>query len=145
MHSPSPADRSVLQSKVTAALAPGSATPTLTTKKAVPQNRSGFRDCLLFYFQPSKEGGFLHGLVGSPGDNVQLLFFGQVDEFHGVTGYADGEVGVFRFFRMFHAVDEFFHAEHVYVQVVSALVKVTVHNPYQGFLLFGFAVAQGFS
>ena len=59
-------------------------------------------------------------------DNIHLLLSGQVDEFYSVTGYTDGEVCILRFLRMLHCIDQLLGTEYVYIQMVSALIEVTV-------------------
>ena len=46
-------------------------------------------------------------MTGS-GDDIHLLFTSQVDELNGITGYANGKVGVFFFFRVFHGIIKLF-------------------------------------
>ena len=64
--------------------------------------------------------------MAGTGDDVQLLFLGQVDELNGVTGNTDGEVGVLLLLGVLHSVDQLLGAKDVDVQVVGALVKVAV-------------------
>ncbi len=85
----------------------------------------------------------LQRTVTGAGDNVQLLFFGQVDEFDGVTGYTDGKVRIFLFFGMFHSVNQLFGAEYVDVQMMSALIEITVHDLYKIADTFRLGMAEG--
>src|SRR5699024_8662279 len=70
----------------------------------------------------------LHGSVACSRDNIQLLLTGQVDEFHRITGYTDGEVCILFFLRMLHSVDQFLCTEYVYVQVMCTLIEVSVQS-----------------
>lgn len=62
------------------------------------------------------------------GNDVALLFLREGDEFHGVARHADREVCVFRFFRMFHGIDQHFLAKDVDVQVMCALIEIAVKD-----------------
>ena len=80
-------------------------------------------------------------MAGS-GNDVELLLFGQIDELDRVSGNADGEVGVLRLFGMVHRVDELLGAEDVDIEVMSALVEVTVEDLGKVILPLLFAVAK---
>ena len=62
---------------------------------------------------------------------IELLLSGQIDELDSVTGYTDREVRILRLLRMLHSIDELLLAEYVHVQMMSALVEVTIENIYQ--------------
>ena len=70
----------------------------------------------------------LQVIVARSGDDIQLLLTRQIDELHGITGYADRKVRVFLFFRMFHCIDQFLCAKYVYIQVMGILCKISVQN-----------------
>ena len=53
--------------------------------------------------------------MAGTGDHVELLFSGQIDKFNGISGNTDGEVGIFRFFRVFHRVFQFFDSKDIYI------------------------------
>ena len=57
----------------------------------------------------------LHLLVAGTSNNVHLLFAGQVNELDGIAGNTDGEVGIFRFLRVFHRVFQFFDSKDIYI------------------------------
>ena len=59
-------------------------------------------------------------------DDIELLFSGEINELDGIAGDADGEVGVFGLFRMFHRILELIDAEDVDVEMVCSLIEVTV-------------------
>ena len=75
-------------------------------------------------------------------DHVVLLFLREREELDSVAGNADGEVRVFGLFRVRLSVEQLFHAEHVHVQVVSALGEVTVHDGDELLGAFVVAVAE---
>ena len=81
--------------------------------------------------------------MASAADDVVLLLLREREELDGVAGHADGEVGVFGLFRMGLCVKQLFHAEHVHVQVVGSLLKVSVHHGHQLLGAFFVAMAQG--
>ena len=85
----------------------------------------------------------LEMIVAGTLDHVHLLFLGQVDELDRVTGNANGEVCVLGFFGVFHAVDQLLGAEHVDIQVVSALEEVGVHDLDEIFDSFLLGVSEG--
>ena len=64
-------------------------------------------------------------MAGS-GNNVHLLLSCKVDKFNCITGNTDCKVCVLFFFRVFHSVDQLLFSKYVYVQVMSALIKVSV-------------------
>ena len=66
-------------------------------------------------------------MAGS-GDDIELLFLGEVDEFDRISGDADGEVRIFRFLWVVHAIDELFFAEDVDVKVMCAAVEIAVKD-----------------
>ena len=66
-------------------------------------------------------------MAGS-GDDVELLLSRQVDELDRVAGNTDSEVCVLGLFRMLHSVLKLFKTEHIDVEVMSALIKVTVKD-----------------
>lgn len=43
-------------------------------------------------------------IVEGSGDDVELLFSGEVDELDSITGNTDGEVSVFWLLWMFHGI-----------------------------------------
>lgn len=53
--------------------------------------------------------------MAGTGDHVELLFSGQIDKFNGISGNTDGEVGIFRFLRVFHRVFQFFDSKDIYI------------------------------
>ena len=59
-------------------------------------------------------------------DNVHLLFAGKVDKLDRISRNADGEVCIFFLFGVFHGVDQLFLAKNVNVQMVCALVEISV-------------------
>ena len=65
-------------------------------------------------------------IVASSCDNVELLLSGKVDELNCITGYTDCEVCVLFLLGVLHSVDELLFTEYVYIEVVCALIKVTV-------------------
>ena len=69
--------------------------------------------------------------MAGAGNNVVLLLFCKVDKAYCITRNAYCEVCIFRLFRMSLTVLELFNAEYIYVQVMSTLVKVSVHNAYK--------------
>jgi hypothetical protein len=66
-------------------------------------------------------------VAGSCND-IQLLLSCQINEFNGITGNTDREVCVLRLFRMFHRVLQLIKTEYVHVEVMSALIKISVEN-----------------
>ena len=61
-------------------------------------------------------------------DDVKLLLSCQVDKLNGITGNTDREVCVLRLFRMFHRVLQLIKTEDIHVEVMSALIKISVEN-----------------
>ncbi len=59
---------------------------------------------------------------------IELLLSCQINELDSVTGYTDREVSILRLLRMLHSIDEFFPTEYVHVQMMSALVEVTIED-----------------
>ena len=85
--------------------------------------------CILTHFK--KKYIFLHRLMASSCNDIQLLLSCQINEFNSITGNADREVCILRFLRVLHCVDQFFGSEYVYVQVMCTLLEVSVQNVYQ--------------
>ena len=71
---------------------------------------------------------FLHRLMASSCNDIQLLLSCQVDKLNGITGNTDREVCVLRLFRMFHRVLQLIKTEDIHVEVMSALIKISVEN-----------------
>ena len=69
-------------------------------------------------------------MTGS-GDNVHLLFPGQINELNRVSGHADREIGVFRLFWMLHSINQLLGAKYVNVQMMRSLAEVSVQHAYQ--------------
>ncbi len=80
-------------------------------------------------------------MAGS-GDDVELLLFGQIDELDRVSGNADGEVGVFRLLGVVHRIDELLGSEDVDVEMVRALIEVSVEDLGEVVLLLLLTVAK---
>ena len=59
-------------------------------------------------------------------NNLSLLLFGEAAEVYGVSGYADGEVGVE--LGVLVRLEKCFAAEYVYVEVVSVSAEVAVKD-----------------
>jgi len=57
-------------------------------------------------------------------DYVELLFFGELDEVHGVSGDPNRELRIF--FRMFHRVLQHLAIQHVNVNVEATARKISV-------------------
>ncbi len=85
----------------------------------------------------------LQCLVAGAGDDVQLLLTGQVDELHGVTGDADGEVLVLWLLGMLHGVQQHFLAEDIHIQVMCAPGEIAVKDVDQILGALPVTVAQG--
>ena len=66
--------------------------------------------------------------MAGAGNHIELLLARQVDELHGISGDADGEVRVLGFFGVLHRVDELLCTEDIDVEMVSALSEVAVHH-----------------
>ena len=73
----------------------------------------------------------LHSVVAGSCDYVELLLSCQIDELHSVSGYTDREVCILFLLRMLHRVDQFLCSEHVHVQVMCSLIKVSVEYVYK--------------
>ena len=80
----------------------------------------------LYYLQTYVDN--LSGSVECSGDNVILLLRCEVYKTYSVAGYTDREVSVFRVLRISLDLFEDLSAKYVYVEVVSALIEVTVYN-----------------
>ena len=66
--------------------------------------------------------------MAGTGDDVQLLFLGQVDELNGITGNTDGEVGVLFLLRVLHSVDQLLGAEtHGLLASLNSVAKLPYH------------------
>ena len=61
-------------------------------------------------------------------DDVKLLLSCQINKFNSITGNADREVCVLRLLRMFHRVLQLIKTEYIHVEVMRALVKISVEN-----------------
>ena len=71
----------------------------------------------------------------SAGDNIILLFLGQLDEVYSVSADTDGQLRIL--FRMLLSVQQSFTIQYVYVQVVTAFFSIAVQQANQIFnLLF---------
>ena len=73
----------------------------------------------------------LHMVVAGVGDDVELLFAGEVDELHRIAEDSNREVGVLRLLGMLHGVLELVHAEDVHVQVMRTGGKVAIHDMHE--------------
>src|SRR5690554_6048327 len=62
----------------------------------------------------------------STGNYFFLLFWGQLDKVNSITGYPDSQLWVF--LRMFHCIQQGLPVQHVHVQVMGILDKITVKN-----------------
>ena len=60
-------------------------------------------------------------------DHIHLLFSRQIDKFHRIAGHPDREIGILLFLGVLHGVDQFLSSEHIYVQVMRSLIKISVH------------------
>ena len=63
-------------------------------------------------------------LVESTGDNVCLLFRGQLDEVYSIAGYADGKLRIV--LRMLLGVQQSISVQNVYIKVMTALCSIAV-------------------
>ena len=61
---------------------------------------------------------FLQCFVERAGNHIRLLLRRQLDEIHRITGYADGQLGIF--LRMLLCVQQRFAVQNVYVQMMAA-------------------------
>ena len=75
-------------------------------------------------------------------DNIQLLLLCQINKLYCIAGNADGEVRVLGLLGMFHAVDQLLCSEHIDIEVMRALVKVSIHAADQRILLLLQRMAQ---
>ena len=60
------------------------------------------------------------------GDNIILLFLGQLDEVYCIAAYTDGQLRIL--FRMLLSVQQGFSIQYVYVQVVTAFFSIAVFS-----------------
>ena len=67
---------------------------------------------------------------------VKLLFSGQFDKIDGIARYSYSKLGIQ--FRMFHSVFKSFFVQNVYVNMMSALVKISVQKSCKVFGAFTF-------
>ena len=73
----------------------------------------------------------LHRFVAGTRNHVELLFAGQVNELDSVAGHTNREVRIFRFFRVFHCIDQLFRTENVDIEMVGTAFEITVHHTHQ--------------
>ena len=64
-------------------------------------------------------------MAGS-GNNIQLLLSCQIDKFNSITGNTDSEVCILLFFRMLHSIDQFLFSKYIYIQMMCALVEISI-------------------
>ena len=64
-------------------------------------------------------------------NNILLLLASEVDELHGVTRHADGEVSILGLLGMLHSITQLLDTKHVHIQVVSTTAEVTIHHAHQ--------------
>ena len=64
-------------------------------------------------------------------DNIELLLTCKRDKLNSVSRYTDCEVSVLWLIWVLHSIQKLILTEYVYVQVVSALIKVSVKYMYQ--------------
>ena len=69
--------------------------------------------------------------MAGPCDNVKLLLAGEIDEFYRVTRNTDREVCVLFLLGVLHSVYELLLTEYVNVQMVRALIEITVEHEYE--------------
>ena len=76
--------------------------------------------------------GLLAGLLGAKLtfiiSNIKLLFTCKINKSYSISRNTNCEVCIFFFFRMFHSIFKFINTEYVYVQVVSALIEISIKN-----------------
>ena len=85
----------------------------------------------------------LHAQVGLACDDVFLLLAGEVNELHGISGNADGEVGILGLLGMLHGITQLLDAKDIHVEVVGSLGEVAVHHANQGVGTLLVIVAEG--
>lgn len=95
---------------------------------------------ILTYFK--KKYIFLHRLMASSCNDIQLLLSCQINKFNRIPGNTDREVRILRFLRMFHRVFQLVETKHVHVEMMSALVKVSVENMNQVVLSLVLGMAE---
>ena len=64
-------------------------------------------------------------------DNIELLLTCKRDKLNSVSRYTDCEVSVLWLIWVLHSIQKLILTEYVYVQVVSALIEVTIHSAYK--------------
>ena len=68
----------------------------------------------------------LHLLVEGPADNLFLLLTGELVEVYSIAGHSDCEVGIK--LGIIHSINKLLSFKDIDIDVVSALVKVSVKN-----------------
>lgn len=73
---------------------------------------------------------------------IELLLSGQINELDSIAGYTDRKVRILRLLRMLHSINKLLLAEDVDIQMMSALIEVTVENIYELVLSLFLIVAK---
>ena len=90
---------------------------------------------------PSSFFTSLESLVSLTSDYVELLLTGQVDELNCISTDTDCEVLILFLLWMFHGIHQLVYAKYVDIQVMSTLVKVTIHHANQSLGTLGNSIA----